>query len=170
MKSLQGHLLVAPAQERDLNFLGTVILLIQHSEEQAVGVVLNRPTTTTIRQVWRGKGRCQRDECVYLGGPVAGPLMALHTDETLGKIEVLPGVYYSVQDAHLERLVRYPKHPFKMFSSHVGWAAGELERFVAEGDWGVVPATAGHVFHPGPRLWEEIQAGSGRQTKKGGLA
>ena len=55
MKSLAGHLLIAPQQERDLDFMRTVILLIQHSEEQAFGVVLNRPTTTTARQTWRGK-------------------------------------------------------------------------------------------------------------------
>ncbi len=156
MKSLQGHLLVAPPQERDLNFIGAVILLIQHSEEQAVGVLLNRRTTTTIRQVWRGKGRCQRDDCVYSGGPVSGPLMALHTDATLGEIEVLPGVYYSVQYAHLEHLVRYPKHPFKMFQSHVGWGPGELERFVERHQWGVVPATPERVFPEGPGLWEEL--------------
>ena len=53
MKSLAGHLLIAPQHERDLDFIRTVILLIQHSEEQALGVVLNRPTTTTVRQVWR---------------------------------------------------------------------------------------------------------------------
>ena len=55
MKSLAGHLLIAPSQERDPDFAGTVILLIQHSEEQAFGVVLNRPTTTTVREVWQGK-------------------------------------------------------------------------------------------------------------------
>ena len=55
MKALLGHLLIAPQHERDLDFVGTVILLIQHSEEQAFGVVLNRPTTTTVQQAWRGK-------------------------------------------------------------------------------------------------------------------
>ena len=156
MPSLQGQLLVAPRHERDVTFLGTVILVIQHSEEQAVGVVLNRPTTTTIRQVWRGKRRCQRDECVYSGGPVSGPLVVLHTDATLGEVEVLPGVYYSVQAGNLEHLVRYPKHPFKMFRSHVGWAPGQLERFVKDGHWGIVPATIEDVFHAGSGLWEVV--------------
>ena len=41
MKPLQGHLLIAPPQERDLDFIRTVILLIQHSQEQAFGVALN---------------------------------------------------------------------------------------------------------------------------------
>ena len=94
MKPLVGHLLITPPEMRDLDFVGTVILLIQHSEEQAFGVVLNQPTTTTMRQAWRG--RCQRDGFLYSGGPVSGPLLTLHTNQALGEIEVLPGVYYFV--------------------------------------------------------------------------
>ena len=156
MKSLAGHLLIAPSQERDPDFAGTVILLIQHSQEQAFGVVLNRPTTTTVRQAWRGNSRCQRDEFVYSGGPVSGPLIALHAEPSLGEIEVLPGVYYSVQTKHIEQLIRYPNRPLKIFQSHVGWGPGELERFMENAPWRIVPATAEHVFHAGPNLWDEI--------------
>ena len=156
MKSLAGHLLIAPSQERDLDFAGTVILLIQHSEEQAFGVVLNWPTTTTIQQAWRGKSRCQRDDFVYSGGPVSSPLMALHTEPSLGEIEVLPGVHYSVQKKQIEQLIRYPGHPLKVFQSHVGWGPGQLERFLADGPWRILPATTEHVFHAGPSLWEEV--------------
>lgn len=60
MKTLQGHLLIAPLQKRDLDFIRAVILLIQHSEEQAFGVVLNRPSTTTLRQAWRWKRTAKR--------------------------------------------------------------------------------------------------------------
>ena len=156
MTSLAGHLLIAPQDERDLDFIRTVILLIQQSEEQAFGVVLNRPTTTTVHQAWRRQSRCKRDEFVYSGGPVSSPLMALHTDPSLGEIEVLPGVYYSVQKKRLEQLVRYPNHPLKLFQSHVGWGPGQLERFVEDGPWRILPATGEHVFHAGPSLWEEV--------------
>ena len=156
MKSFAGHILVAPPQERDLDFIGTVVLLIQHSEEQAFGAVLNRPTTTTVRNAWQGKSRCQRDEFVYSGGPVSGPLMALHTESFLGEIEVLPGVFYSVQTKQLAQLIRYPNHPLKIFQSHVGWGPGQLERFLENDPWRILPATAEHVFHAGPKLWESV--------------
>jgi putative transcriptional regulator len=156
MKSLTGHLLIAPPQERDLDFIGTVILLIQHSEEQAFGLVLNRSTTTTVRQAWQGRSRCKRDEFVYSGGPVSGPLMALHAEPSLGEIEVLPGVYYSVQKEHLEQLIRYPRRPLKIFQSHVGWGPGQLERFLENNPWQIMPATAEHVFHLGPDLGDEV--------------
>jgi putative transcriptional regulator len=156
MNSLAGHLLIAPPHERDLDFIRTVILLIQHSEEQAVGVVLNRPTTITVKEAWRGKGRCQCDGNVYSGGPVAEPLMALHTDESLGEIEILSGVYYSAQVKHLQQVICGPTHPCKIFSSHCGWGPGELERFLATAPWQILPATPSHVFHDGPGLWEEV--------------
>lgn len=155
MNSLTGHLLVASPQERDLDFIETVILLIQHSEEQAFGVVLNRPTTTTVRQAWRGKSRCEGDELLYSGGPVDGPLMVLHSETSLGEIEVLPGVYYSVKKKLVEQLIGSPCHPRKVFQSHVGWGPGQLERFVENGAWRILPATPEHVFHAGANLWDE---------------
>lgn len=156
MESLQGNLLIAPPQEQDPDLASAVILLIQHSPQQAVGVVLNRPTSTTIREAWTGSGRCQRDECVYSGGPVPGPLMALHSDPEFSEIEVLAGVHYSVQIGRLQKLLRNPTAPFKVFESHIGWGPGQLEEFIAPGDWTIVPATAEQVFHPGPGLWEEL--------------
>ena len=55
MSSLAGQLLIAPAAESDPEFVKTVILLIQHSEQQAVGVVLNRLSGKTMDDVWTGK-------------------------------------------------------------------------------------------------------------------
>jgi putative transcriptional regulator len=156
MKTLLGHLLAAPQQERDPDFVGTVILLIQHSEDQAFGVVLNRPTTATVREAWRGKSPCQCEGMVYSGGPVPGPFMALHTDPSLGEIEVLPGLYYSVQKKQLEQLVSRPTHPLRIFDSHVGWGPGQMEQFLETGHWRTIPATLEHVFYTQPNLWEEL--------------
>jgi putative transcriptional regulator len=158
MKSLTGHLLVAPSEERDLDFIGTVILLIQHSEEQAFGVILNRPTTTTIKQLWKGKRQCHCEDVVCSGGPVASPLMALHAEESLADLEVLPGVWYSVQARQIEELFRRSRQPLKVFSSHVGWGPGQLDGFLKTGPWRILPATPDQVFHAGPGLWEEVSA------------
>jgi putative transcriptional regulator len=157
MKCLAGHLLVAPTQERDLDFIRTVVLLIQHSEEQAVGVILNRPTDTSLKKVWRGKWHGPCNPMTYSGGPVTGPVMALHSDEGLGEIEVLPGVYYTVEKGHLERLMEQPPGRLKVLTSHAGWGPGQLERFVAEGPWLVLPASVDQVFCEGPNIWEELQ-------------
>lgn len=81
--SLEGHLLVASAELRDPNFFQAVVLLIRHSEEGALGLILNRRTTATIRQVWEQVSdiACTSTQPLHLGGPVQGPLMALHAGQ-----------------------------------------------------------------------------------------
>ena len=106
MKALAGHLLLAAPQERDLDFIGSVILVVQHSEEQAFGVILNRPTEKTVGKVWKGRTRLECDQPLYSGGPVSSPLLALHTQVAIAEITVLPGVYYSVLPDHLEWVAR----------------------------------------------------------------
>ncbi len=156
MKLLTGHLLIAPPQERDLDFIRTVILLVQHSEEQALGVVLNRPTNKTVGKVWKGKKRWECNQPAYSGGPVSSPLMALHTESSVADLEVLPGVYYFVRQKLLEQLLHRPVSPFKIFISHAGWGPLQLERWIVARDWRTLPATPKHVFDTGTDLWEEV--------------
>jgi putative transcriptional regulator len=157
MTTLQGHLLVAPPQEPDPDFARAVILLIQHCEQQAFGVVLNRPDGTALRQVWRGK--CRRgDDLLYSGGPVPGPLIALHADRPFGEIEVFPGVFYSVKQKSLKGLFETEGRPLKVFQSHVGWGPGQLDQFLANGPWRTMPAAAEHVFDTTSDLWDRVSA------------
>ena len=52
MDSLQGHFFVASPHLPDSNFYRTVVLMVQHDEQGALGLVLNRPTDTTVAQLW----------------------------------------------------------------------------------------------------------------------
>jgi putative transcriptional regulator len=154
MSSLEGRLLIASPDETDPDFVGTVILLVQHSEQQAVGLVLNRPTGKTI---WGLFKRPFRDDLpVYAGGPVPGPLMAIHTCESLADLQILPGLYYAVKGKTLEKLVRQPDHPFRIFDGHAGWGPGQLEEQIETGGWRTAPATIEHVFHDEEDLWEKL--------------
>ncbi len=89
--------------------------------------------------------------------------MALHTEPSLGEIEVLPGVFYSVEKRRLKELFDAKRHPMKVFQSHVGWGPGQLERFLEDGPWRILPATAEHVFSVETNLWEVVQAICGEQ-------
>lgn len=156
MQCLAGHLLVAPPSLRDPDFTNAVILVIQHSDEQAVGVVLNRPTTKTVKDVWGGKKKCECHQWVHSGGPVPGPILAVHGEESLGEIEILSGVYYAVQKKNLENLIQRPNRPFKIFDSHAGWGPGQLEAWLNADSWLVLPASPGQVFDGGAGLWDEL--------------
>ena len=53
MKSLKGHFLVASPHLPDDNFYHSVVLMVQHDQEGAVGLVLNRPTKNTVQEIWQ---------------------------------------------------------------------------------------------------------------------
>ena len=154
MNSLAGKLLIAPVVESDPDFVKTVILLIQHSEQQAVGVVLNRQSGKTVDEVWTGKRNWKSQRCVYSGGPVPGPLMAVHTCQPLGEMEILAGVYYSVQKKHIEQIAASSDILCKIFDSHTGWGPGQLERWLEEKAFCSLPAKSEYIFDAGDNLWE----------------
>ena len=156
--SLQGCLLVASPQLLDPNFVQTVVLVIQHSEEGALGVVLNRWIPKTIQELWEEAQEppCQNQQHVNIGGPVSGPLMAVHSCEDLGEIEVRPGLYFCAEKTHLEELVSQGEHRCKLFVGHSGWAEGQLEAEIREGAWPVTPATLDFVFLDEDQLWKRV--------------
>ncbi|OHB80404.1 MAG: hypothetical protein A2W31_07380 [Planctomycetes bacterium RBG_16_64_10] len=158
MKSLKGHLLVASPDLLDPNFLKTVVLLVQHSEQGALGLVVNRPTKTTVKQALAqvSNAPCHRQEVLGLGGPCQGSLMAVHTLECLKEIEVLPHVYFSAESDNLERLVVTKGDPVRFFVGFAGWAPGQLEAELKTGSWRTTVATAEHIFQGGADLWEQI--------------
>jgi putative transcriptional regulator len=158
MDSLQGHLLVASPHLRDPNFMGTVVLLVRHDEQGALGVVLNRPTEKTLMGLWASVSQtpCENDPPVNLGGPVPGPLMAIHTREALADEEVLPGVYFAAEKDHLEALVAKPQPFLRVFVGHSGWGGGQLEGELEQGAWFTTPATLEFVFYDDTDLWQKV--------------
>jgi putative transcriptional regulator len=166
MKCLQGQLLIASPHLLDPNFIKTVVLLIQHSDQGALGVVLNRPTSKKLKELWKevGSAPCTSEQRVCLGGPVSGPLMAIHTNQSLAEVEILPGVFFAARREHLDGLVLRPADPLKVFFGHAGWGPGQLDNEVKAGGWLVVPATTEYVFYNGEDLWERASKQAARSS------
>jgi len=159
MKSLQGHLLVASPHLPDPNFYRTVVLLIQHHEQGALGVVLNRPSQSTVREVIAKVSdmACPTDDTVRVGGPIEGPLMAVHGLRSCSEAEVFPGVYFATQRDHVLRLVQQEDPPFRIFSGYAGWGGGQLDRELEVGGWLTKPASLKYVFHTAAdELWKKV--------------
>src|SRR4051794_21518657 len=97
MDNLTGHFLVASPHLGDPNFFRSVVLVIRHDEEGAFGVVLNRPLPSTVGEIWKALGASgiENEQPIYLGGPVTGPLLAVHGDVERSEGEVLDDVYYA---------------------------------------------------------------------------
>ena len=166
MKSLKAYLLIASRQLMDPNFRKSVVLLIQHTDEGALGVVLNRPTSKTVDEVWKelGDSPCLSHQPVCLGGPVAGPLIALHTNQFFAELEVLPGLFFAASKKNLDDLVLHDDDPLRVFIGHAGWGPGQLENEIEAGAWLLAPATSEDIFYDGTDLWEQVTQRAGRLT------
>lgn len=163
--SLQGHILVASPKLTDPNFFRSVVLIIQHDEEGAVGLILNRRTPSTIRDVWElfGEGECDSDVALHLGGPVGNALLALHGVEEWSDAVVLPGLFVASEKDHLTQLVRQTQHAYRFFLGYSGWGAGQLDGELRSGGWLIATAIPAMAFYDGDDLWEQTVDRIGEQ-------
>jgi len=164
-KWLRGHFLVASPHLMDPNFARAVVLMIQHDRDGAMGVVLNRSIEKTIQQLWAEvhEGSCDNQQHLNLGGPVSGPLVAVHTDANLGELEVFSGLFFSADRQHLEQLVDQENVRLKMFIGHSGWGRGQLENELSQGAWLTMPASVEEVFQDEQELWRLVTRKIGKE-------
>ena len=161
MKSLQGHLLVASLKLQDPNFGRSVVLIVQHNDDGALGLILNRPLETTIDMVWEQISElpCFSSDPLRQGGPCEGALMVLHGDVSLSQLEVVPGVYFTTEKEDVEQLVAgdQDERPVTFFVGYAGWSSGQLENEIESGAWLVAEATAEQVFEKTADLWDTLR-------------
>ena len=72
METTRGQLLIAGPTLADPHFVRTVVLIVEHSEEGALGLVLNRPSETTVGEVVTElESLIAQEDALWVGGPVA---------------------------------------------------------------------------------------------------
>lgn len=160
MPSRAGQLIIALPDLVDPNFHQTVTLMVQDSPEGSLGLTLNRPTQTPMKQAWaqvpEADTPCNHTGLVYLGGPCPGPLMLLHTRPEYAQTQVCDGVYFTAEPDDITWLLEHNGEPMRCFATHSGWGPGQLESEVEHESWITRPASAAHVFEAGPRLWLDL--------------
>jgi putative transcriptional regulator len=156
MDTMDGKLLVATPSLMDPNFNRTVIFVVQHNDEGAMGVILNRPTETTIAQAWAqvSEQPCLADIPLYWGGPCQESLSAVHASG--GDIPVLADAHYSLSAEKLEYLIETDQSPIRFFVGYAGWGPGQLEAEMTQSTWLAMSATAEDIFYEGGDLWERV--------------
>ena len=157
IKSLKGHLLLATKMLVDPNFARSVVLIFDHSDDGAAGVILNRPVKKTIADIAEEVFNIQSDwqKPLHLGGPVSGPLAAAHTIKEMADMEVMPGIYGSLAPEHLQKLIKKRQEPTLFLVNYAGWGPGQLEDEIDEDAWLVMPARTEHLFWTKDQdLWE----------------
>ena len=161
--SLTGALLVASPTLDDPNFARTVILLLDHDADGAVGMVLNRPTDISAAEALPEWAFAATEPAVvHVGGPVtpqgvvclgrmkndsqpapagwrqlAGPIGALDLDEADELVGALDAV--------------------RFFAGYSGWGPGQLERELRIGGWLILAAEPNDPFTAEPaKLWSSV--------------
>ena len=157
--SLVGRLLVAMPGMVDPNFARTVVLMIEHTPEGAVGLVLNRPSEAGLLDHLPGWWTAAADpRVVFVGGPVGeGGGLGLARGEGSAPLEGWPEVVgVRVVDLETEPGVDSVLEA-RVFAGYSGWGPGQLESELAARGWFVVDGEPEDVFTAKPEgLWEEV--------------
>ena len=159
---LRGRLLVAAPPLVDPNFDRTVVLMLEHGDEGALGLVLNRPSTTDLAEAvpdWNALA--SEPAVVFAGGPVqTDAVIALARsdvdEERDGWVPVGPG-FGTVDLARPPIDVGVQIDAVRVFVGYAGWAPGQLEGELEAGAWFVVDVLLDDVFGGDPAaLWQRV--------------
>jgi putative transcriptional regulator len=158
MDSTQGKLLLASPRLVDPNFSHSVVLMIQHNEQGALGLVLNHPLQITVRQACEQSldEPCEVDGFLHQGGPCEGPLMVLHANEMAKDADVFPGVFFTTEKAKIETLLKQQLASARYFVNYAGWSAGQLEDELERDSWVVADPEAANIFEDANGLWTKL--------------
>ena len=163
MVSLKGRLLVAAPSLTDPNFDRSVVLILEHSPEGAVGVVLNRPTSVDVSDVFADwSSSASTPAVVFSGGPVQLDrltVLARITDLTSATADGTPRVLreLSMIDPRFDPNEVDGVIDARFFRGYSGWSGGQLDGEVNLGAWIVVDSEPLDAFSPDPgRLWRRI--------------
>ena len=149
-ESLRGKLILASPVLKDPNFVRTVVLIAEHTDEGAMGLVLNRPPTPPSARPCRTSSWLAGDEePVYVGGPVAETAVIVLAEfdrpELAGAlVERRPRLHRRRRrrPGALDGAIRRAR----VFAGHAGWGPGQLEDELAEEAWIIEPPTREEIF------------------------
>jgi putative transcriptional regulator len=190
---LRDSLLIASPRLGDPNFERTVVLLLEHGDDGALGVVLNRPTLSPVREIlepWAEPAERVPPGLVFAGGPVS--LNAVIGLARMGEVPVEPEETLPDWVAPSDGEVTDPAHvprgrwvnglittvdlsvppeeqpagveEVRLFAGYAGWTSGQLEEELGEGAWYVVDPSTEDIFGSNPdQLWHDVLRRQGGQ-------
>jgi putative transcriptional regulator len=159
-----GKLLIAEPMLGDPNFDRTVVLVIEHSEEGALGLVLNRPTEIPVAEALPSWAELATEPAVlHVGGPVeerSGWCLArARRPETLEPFVPVLGDLGLVDLSEDPLSLRDELSHVRLYAGYSGWGGGQLDGELALGGWFVVDPEPSDPFHDdGPDLWRRVLA------------
>ncbi|MFK7920279.1 MAG: YqgE/AlgH family protein [Ilumatobacter sp.] len=160
----KGRLLVATPPLEDPNFDRSVVFVLEHHEDGAIGLVLNRPTDEALDEpLDRWIDLQCAPSMVFTGGPVEeNAMIAMATtkvvlEESTEHLTPISGLIASTDLSADPALVAADVDGVRVFRGYAGWGPGQLDIEIDEGAWLVLDAELGDVFSDRPEeLWHSV--------------
>ena len=163
MRGLTGRLLVATPTLEEPTFRRTVVLMLDHGNDGALGIVVNRPLEVDVAAVlpaWQP--HVTRPGRLFQGGPVAldsalGVVAVPGDDDEPVGVRRLIGALGLVDLDTPPEIVAGGVAGLRIFAGYAGWGSGQLEGEIESGSWYVVDAEARDPFSDTPEtLWRSV--------------
>jgi len=161
-----GRLLVASTKLGDPNFERAVVLVLDHGDDGALGVVLNRPTQVPVGEIlqpWKDQALLAPPAVVFRGGPVSPDAVIGLARASTAEAASAAAWRAVVSTVGIVDLSVPPEHQpvdlcgTRLFWGYSGWAPDQLEAELAEGAWYVLEALAADVFcTEADTLWHDV--------------
>jgi len=166
--SLAGQLLIASPKMPDPRFQRTVILMVRHGKDGALGITINRPVgeqplAGLLEKLGEPDASVEGSVQIFAGGPVQpGVGFVLHTpDYTRPETFVVDRRFSMTQSREVLRDIGNKRGPEKALVAfgYAGWAPGQLEAELDAEAWFVAPADTKLVFDVArDTVWEQAMA------------
>ena len=156
-------LLIASPELDDPQFKQSVVLILEHDEEETVGLIINRDSRINCTQImkqfnleWYGP-----HENLLVGGPVdPKSLWMIHGEGwPFDHKTIFHGLSVSRSEEALSVLCHAREQRLNVYVGYAGWGAGQLEREIQEGSWWTVEVDADFIFETDRSdMWSEALA------------
>jgi putative transcriptional regulator len=161
-ESLRGRLLVATPELEDPNFRRTVVVVLEHGPDGALGLVLNRPTDTTLAGAlpqWADVGAAPA--VVFVGGPVQPEAaIGLARGNAGGEPDGFAPLFDELGTVDLDRQpgdVVPHVDAVRVYVGYAGWGPGQLDGELEADGWYVVDLERGDLWSSRPgELWRSV--------------
>jgi putative transcriptional regulator len=159
--SFKGQLLLDSGQLTGSFFHRTVVLICQHDQEGAFGLILNRPTDNTVADALVAElPDSLKEQKIYVGGPVQPTALSyLHSDSFIPGATVIPNLELGHSLEALTELGQSysASKQVRLYAGYAGWAGGQLDDELKRKAWVTHSASLDLVFHANSsELWRII--------------
>ena len=166
--TLAGQFLIAAPSMGDPRFRRTVILMVRHGKDGALGVTINRPIgekklANFLEALGEKDATAEGSVHLFAGGPVQPEVgFVVHTDDYRRKETIVVSERLAVTSSREILLdIGHKRGPEKSLVAfgYAGWGPGQLENELARDDWFIAPADPELVFdEPREKVWEQAMA------------